>query len=125
MTTSTTRGCIETVRAERERLIFGLRDLGWKVEQSHANFVFGTPPPGTLHGCVELLNRERVHVRTFARAAHGLGSRLASPRRTKRSCGLFGANPTLIAYQLVRVAAAVDVDECATAIVGGDIDSGE
>ncbi|WP_328451985.1 pyridoxal phosphate-dependent aminotransferase [Amycolatopsis sp. NBC_00438] len=65
-------GCIGTVRAERERLTLGLRELGWEVDQSYANFVFGTPPAGTLSDCVDLLGRERVHVRTFAHAAHGL-----------------------------------------------------
>lgn len=64
--------CVETVRFERERLASGLRDLGWGVGQSHANFVFGEPPPGSLARSLALLDRERVHVRTFARAAHGL-----------------------------------------------------
>lgn len=64
--------CIATVVRERDRLALSLRELGWQVEQSHANFVFGTPPAGTIGRCVELLNNGRVHVRTFARAAHGL-----------------------------------------------------
>lgn len=64
--------CVETVRSERDRLTAGLRDLGWDVEPSHANFVFGEPPVGLLARSLSLLSRERVHVRTFARAAHGL-----------------------------------------------------
>jgi len=63
---------IEDVRVERERLSNGLRDLGWDVQPSHANFVFATPPRGTLSKCIELLLRERLHVRTFARAAQGI-----------------------------------------------------
>jgi histidinol-phosphate aminotransferase len=74
-------GCIASVLVERARLAQGLHDLGWEVRESHANFVFGEPPPGTVLAMTDLLRGEHIHVRTFERASWGLRISVGLPQQ--------------------------------------------
>jgi histidinol-phosphate aminotransferase len=71
---------VASVRAERARLTNGVRALGWRVDESFANFIFGKPPHvGEVSIYLDLLNRERIHVRTFADAPDGLRISVGQP----------------------------------------------
>lgn len=63
---------IAAVCTERARLTHDLRELGWTVEDSLANFVFAKPPQGDLTTNIDLLARAHILVRTFAHAQDGL-----------------------------------------------------
>ena len=57
---------VGTVIRERSRLSDRLGALGWRVEPSHANFVFASPPPGITAAAVATRLREaRILVRHF------------------------------------------------------------
>lgn len=60
------------VRRERRRLTNGLRELGWHVEDSQANFVFACPPTLEVAGYVENLRANKILVRTFSGAEQGI-----------------------------------------------------
>ncbi len=60
---------VDTVIRERARLSDRLRELGWSVVPSQANFVFASPPPGNTAGAVaQRLRDHRILVRHFALA---------------------------------------------------------
>jgi histidinol-phosphate aminotransferase len=69
------RRIVDTVVRERARLTQGLRDLGWDVPASGANFVFAQPPSWTTAAQVATdLREQRILVRHFS--APGLDGRL-------------------------------------------------
>jgi histidinol-phosphate aminotransferase len=69
------RRIVDTVVRERARLTQGLRDLGWDVPPSGANFVFAQPPSWTTAARVAAhLREQRILVRHFN--APGLDDRL-------------------------------------------------
>jgi histidinol-phosphate aminotransferase len=69
------RRIVDTVVRERARLTQGLRDLGWDVPPSGANFVFAQPPSSTTAARVAAhLREQRILVRHFT--APGLDDRL-------------------------------------------------
>ncbi len=71
---------VASVRAERSRLTHGLRELGWTVDESFANFIFGKPPlPNEISRYLEILRLERIHVRTFVNAPDGLRISVGKP----------------------------------------------
>lgn len=55
----------ENVRNERERVSGGLRELGWDVLTSQANFVLAAPPDGKAKQTYEGLKRQGILVRYF------------------------------------------------------------
>src|ERR1700694_2738896 len=69
------RRIVETVVRERSRLAAGLRDLGWDVSPSEANYVFALPPaPLSAAEVAAELRAERILVRHFD--VPGLADRL-------------------------------------------------
>ena len=57
---------VETVRAQRDRLTAGLRELGWTVQPSQANFVYARPGSGRAATDVaRRLRAQRILVRCF------------------------------------------------------------
>ncbi|MFN2582357.1 MAG: histidinol-phosphate transaminase [Candidatus Dormibacteria bacterium] len=57
---------VETVRVQRERLCSALRDMGWDVMPSEANFVFTEPPsPVRAVDVAARLREQRILVRHF------------------------------------------------------------
>lgn len=58
---------VEKVRAERSRLTAGLRQLGFTVLDSQANFVLARPPDGDAEGLYGRLKERRILVRYFKR----------------------------------------------------------
>ena len=60
------RRIVDTVVHERSRLTNGLRDLGWDVAPSGANFIFARPPSWTTAAAVAgRLRDQRILVRHF------------------------------------------------------------
>ena len=57
--------CTAKVRATRARLTAALRELGFRVPDSQANFVFAAPPGGDGGAYFEYLRRNAVIVRHF------------------------------------------------------------
>jgi histidinol-phosphate aminotransferase len=53
----------ENVRAERARLVLELKDLGFEVAPSHANFVFATVPGGNAKQIYDKLKLQHILVR--------------------------------------------------------------
>jgi histidinol-phosphate aminotransferase len=73
-------GNVASVRAERSRLTYGLRELGWTVDESFANFIFGKPPPpGEISKYLEALRLHHIHVRTFVNAPDGIRISVGHP----------------------------------------------
>jgi histidinol-phosphate aminotransferase len=69
------RRIVDTIVRERARLTQGLRDLGWSVAPSGANFVFAVPPSWTTAAEVARhLREQRILVRHFD--VPGLDNRL-------------------------------------------------
>jgi len=58
--------CVAKVKATRARLAGALRELGFRVVDSQANFVFASPPGGDGGKYFEYLRRNAVIVRYFA-----------------------------------------------------------
>ena len=55
----------------REKLAASLRDLGFRVIPSQANFIFAAPPDGDGERCFRFLRENAVVVRYFKHAAGG------------------------------------------------------
>jgi histidinol-phosphate aminotransferase len=69
------RRIVDMVLRERSRLTGGLRELGWEVAPSGANFIFALPPSWTTPAAVAThLRDQRILVRHFD--APGLDNRL-------------------------------------------------
>jgi histidinol-phosphate aminotransferase len=56
---------VDTVVSERARLSARLREAGWEVVPSHANFIFVRPPSGDAEGVQQRLRDQRILVRRF------------------------------------------------------------
>ena len=61
---------VEMVVSERGRLIAALREAGWDVIPSQANFVLGRPPGGDAAGVATELRQQRILVRHFPDGEH-------------------------------------------------------
>jgi histidinol-phosphate aminotransferase len=71
---------VASVRTERSRLTDALRESGWTVDESSANFIFAKPPPpGEVSKYLETLRLRHVHVRTFANAPDGIRISVGQP----------------------------------------------
>jgi histidinol-phosphate aminotransferase len=55
----------ELLKLERDRVTVELRDIGWSVVQSQANFVLATSPDGKGEEAYQYLKREGILVRYF------------------------------------------------------------
>lgn len=64
------RRIVETVRSERDRLTRTLRDAGWSVGDSQANYVLARPPHGEAAAVADELRQARILVRHFAGGAY-------------------------------------------------------
>ena len=66
---------VDTVLEQRARLTNALRQRGWDVPDSHANFVFAKPPqPSTAREVQQRLHEQQILVRHFNRS--GIDDRL-------------------------------------------------
>jgi histidinol-phosphate aminotransferase len=94
---------IASVRAERSRLTRGLRELGWTVDESFANFIFGKPPlPSDIPKYLEILRLGHIHVRTFVNAPDGIRISVGQPgendaflRAISTASGFWGLAPKM------------------------------
>jgi histidinol-phosphate aminotransferase len=68
------QGTWEKVRTERERVSSELRQLGWEVLPSEANFVLAAPPDGRGKEAYQSLKRQGILVRHFDQP--GLGDKI-------------------------------------------------
>tara|TARA_B100000609_G_C17178111_1_gene415530 strand:+ start:294 stop:1355 length:1062 start_codon:yes stop_codon:yes gene_type:complete len=59
------KSCLEKVRATRDRLCAKLREIGFKVIPSEANFIFASPPDEDGESCAAFLREQAVLVRYF------------------------------------------------------------
>jgi histidinol-phosphate aminotransferase len=69
---------------ERARVTGALREVGWEVEDSHANFVFATRGDSAVGAYVDLLADHHILVRRFPRAPKGLRISIGSPEENDR-----------------------------------------
>jgi histidinol-phosphate aminotransferase len=81
---------VELVVTERERLAGSLRDAGWEVGNSRANFVFVRPPGGDAAGVAAELRRQRILVRRFPDQADHLRITVGDPAENGRLLGALG-----------------------------------
>ena len=58
-------GVVAKVKASREALSKGLKELGFKVEPSQTNFVFAAPPSGDGRAYFQALRERKILVRYF------------------------------------------------------------
>ena len=63
---------VEGVLSERARLSDALRQRGWTVTPSHANFIAVVPPDGSAQDAAARLRESHVLVRCFDSGDHGL-----------------------------------------------------
>ena len=74
-----------------ERTLAGsLRDAGWEVGNSRANFVFVRPPGGDAAGVAAELRRQRILVRRFPDQADHLRITVGDPAENGRLLGALG-----------------------------------
>ena len=81
---------VELVVSERERLAASLRDAGWEVTNSRANFVFARPPGGDAAEVAAELRRQRILVRRFADQADHLRITVGDPAENGRLLDALG-----------------------------------
>lgn len=73
---------------ERRRLTDGLRELGWTVGESFANFVFAVPPQGqNLTSYLNALSLKRIQVRLFPDAPEGVRISVGQPHENDALLG--------------------------------------
>jgi histidinol-phosphate aminotransferase len=68
---------VAKIRATRQRMTEALRQLGFQVPDSHANFVWCTAGPAPAKRLYEQLKARRILVRYMAYAASGDGLRIS------------------------------------------------
>ena len=80
------RSIVDMVCGERQRVAGRLRDSGWDVVESHANFVFARPPDGDAAAALDRLRAAKILVRHFE----------SLPDRLRISIGAPGENDRLL-----------------------------
>ncbi|MGH2414208.1 MAG: aminotransferase class I/II-fold pyridoxal phosphate-dependent enzyme, partial [Microcystaceae cyanobacterium] len=60
--------CANKVKISRTKLTVDLKNLGWRVLDSHANFVLATPPQGNAESLYLALKEQGILVRYFKQA---------------------------------------------------------
>jgi histidinol-phosphate aminotransferase len=84
------RAIVETVIAERDRLTARLRNAGWDVPDSGANFVFARPPDGDAQDVQRKLRAQHILVRRFEHPPDRLRITVGGVEETDRLLAALG-----------------------------------
>ena len=104
------RGNWKAIRNERQRLSAAMKEMGWEVLDSHANFILATAPDGRGREAYEALKRKHILVRYFDKP--GLADKI------RITVGAAYQNDALLAgiREIQQDTAAADDDEATVAV---------